>query len=106
MMNTIGLSDGTPVRSCNSIAQACGRKRVDESISRRPSRNLAPYGVRLALNILVERWLSRPTQQTIADGEANLRIEVAEILVVELHFIVVLARMERVEVGNAFDAQE
>jgi hypothetical protein len=67
---------------------------------------LAPYGVRLALNVLVERWLSRPTQQTIADGEANLRIEVAEILVVELHFIVVLARMERVEVGNAFDAQE
>jgi hypothetical protein len=67
---------------------------------------LAPYGVRLALNVLVERWLSRPTQQTIADGEANLRIEVAEILVVELHFIVVLPRMERVESGNAFDGQE
>jgi hypothetical protein len=75
---------------------------------------LAPYGVRLALNVLVERWLSRPMQQTIADGEANRRIEVAEILAiqrqhvecVELHFIVVLPRMERVESGNAFDGQE
>src|ERR1700737_4069784 len=66
-MNKVGISTGIVVRSSSSIPQLCGRKRVFDSMRRRPSRK-SPSLSRINVGtiestdkILAQKYLSCPS---------------------------------------------